>query len=70
MFSSCILWRFIIGLIMGLLTLFLHSVYGFTYRELMLFLGTGMEFQDKILLCYSKEVKCKQGFTTEILYWL
>ena len=27
----------------------------------------GMEFKDKILLHYSREAKCKQGFTAGIL---
>ena len=42
----------------------------FTYRELILFQGMGMEFKDKIMLHCFKEVRCKQGFTTETLYYL
>ena len=30
----------------------------------------GMEFNDKIMLYYFKEVKCKQGFTTDTWYYL
>ena len=26
----------------------------------------GMEFKNKIVLCWSSEAKCKQGFTVEI----
>ena len=42
--------------------------YGFTNRELMLFLKMGMEFKDKIMLYCFWEVKYKQGFTTGIWY--
>ena len=45
---------------------FLHAEYGFTYRELMLFWGMGMEFKDKMMLHCFREVKGKQGFTTGI----
>ena len=30
----------------------------------------GMEFEDKVVLCYSREAKCKQRFTETILYYL
>ena len=29
-------------------------------------LGMGMEFKDKVMLHCSKEVKCRQGFTTRV----
>ena len=41
------------------------TLYGFTYSELMLFYGKGMEIKDNMWYCF-REVKCKQGFTTEI----
>ena len=66
----CDLWLLMIGLIVVLLTLFWHGEYGFTYRELMLFYGIGMEFKDKILLYCFREVKCKKGFTTGTWYYL
>ena len=55
-----------IGLMVVLLTCFLHGEYGFAYRKLMLFKGMGMEVQDKIMLYYFREVKYEQGFTTGI----
>ena len=36
----------------------------------MLFWGMGIEFKDKIMLYCFGEVKCKQGFTTGIWYYL
>ena len=30
----------------------------------------GMEFKDKIMLYYFREVKCKEGFTTGTWYYL
>ena len=45
---------------------FLHAEHGFTYRELMIFWGMGMEFKDKMMLYCFREVKGKQGFTTGI----
>ena len=38
-----------------------HVEYGFTYRELMLFWGMGMEFKDKMMLGCFREVKDKQA---------
>ena len=49
---------------------FWHGEYDFTYSELMLFWGMGIEFKDKIMLYCFLEVKCKQGFTTGIWYYL
>ena len=57
-----------IGLMVVLLTFFSHGEYGFTYKELMLLQGMGMEFKDKIMLDCFREVKCKQSFTTWIWY--
>ena len=34
------------------------------------FWGMGIEFKDKIMLYCFGEVKCKQGFTTGIWYYL
>ena len=61
-----VLWSLMIGLMVVLLTCFLHGEYGFAYRKLMLFKGMGMEVQDKIMLYYFREVKYEQGFTTGI----
>ena len=36
----------------------------------MLFWGLRMEFKDKIMLYCFMKVKCRQGFTTEIWYYL
>ena len=61
-----VLWSLMIGLMVVLLTCFLHGEYGFAYRKLMLFKGMGMEVQDKIMLYYFREVKYEQGLTTGI----
>ena len=36
--------------------------------RVMLFYGMNMEFKDKIVLHCFREVKCQQGFTTEVSY--
>ena len=66
----CVLWPLVIRLICVLLTLFWHEDYGFIYRELMLFYWIGVEFKDKSMVYCFMEVKCKQGFTTGIWYYL
>ena len=55
-----------IGLKGVLLTLLAHGEYGFTHGELMLFQEMDMKFKQKIMLYWSREVTCKQGFTTGI----
>ena len=45
-----------------------YGGYGFTYGELMLFYGMGVELKDKIMLSCFREVKCTQGFATRMLY--
>ena len=65
-FSSCVLWPLMIGLMVVMLTFFSLGECDFTYRELMLFYGVGMEFKDKIMLYCFRKVKCKQGFTARI----
>ena len=66
---SCVLWSLMIGL-GDPVDVFWNGEYGFTYRELMLFWGMGVEFKDKIMLyCFGK-MKFKQGFTTGIWYYL
>ena len=57
-----------IGLKVLMLTFISNGEYGFTYGELMLFCGMGMEFKGKIMLYCFREVKCKQGFNTKIWY--
>ena len=50
----------------GYVVVFFPAEDSFTYRELVLFWGMGMEFKDKMMLHCFREVKGKQGFTTEI----
>ena len=38
------------------------------YGELVLFWGMNMEFKDKIIIRCFPEMRCQQGFTTEIGY--
>ena len=64
----CVLWPYVIGLMVILLTFLSHGEYGVTYGVVTLFQGIGMEFQDKIMLYCFREVKCKQDFTTGIWY--
>ena len=54
------------GLLVVLLTFFSHGECDFTYTELMLFYGMGMEFKDKTMLYCFREVKREQDFTTGI----
>ena len=42
-----------------LLSSFWHGEYGFTYRELMLFQGMGLDFKNKIMLYCFRKVKCR-----------
>ena len=50
----------------GCVDVFSHGDYGLSHGELMLFQGMGMKFKNKIMLHCFREVKCNQGFTTEI----
>ena len=40
------------------------------YGELVLLYGMDMEFKDKIMLHCFREIKYRQGFTTEIRHWV
>ena len=54
----------LIVLMVVLLTFFEWWVLFYFYRELMLFCEMAMEFEDKIMLYCSKEVKYQQDFAT------
>ena len=57
------------GLVVAFLTFFdTWRVWFKSYGELVLIWGMDMEFKDKLMLHCFPEMKCQQGFTTEIGY--
>ena len=52
----------------GSVNVFLHGEWFYFYGRMLLFYEVGMEFKDKIMLHYFREVKCQQGFTPGIWY--
>ena len=59
-----------IGLMVVLLTFFEWWVCSYFNGELMLFYGMDIEFKGKIMLYRFREVKCLQGITTGVWYWV
>ena len=59
---------FMIELMVDLLTIFTYVIIVLVLWGLVLFCEMGMGFKDKIMLHCFREVKCQQGFTTEIWY--